>query len=58
MSRIAKYPVDVPKGVEVTINTASGKGDISIKGPLGTLKQSLLPSVTVERQGEQLFCKA
>jgi len=32
MSRIAKYPVPVPKGVEV--NMASGQ--ISIKGPLGT----------------------
>ena len=54
MSRVAKYPVDVPKGVEVTLSVA----DISIKGPLGTLKQALLPSVTIERQGEQLLCKA
>jgi large subunit ribosomal protein L6 len=53
MSRIAKYPVDVPKGVEVTVT----EDEVSIKGPLGTLKQFMLPSVTVERQGEQLLCR-
>lgn len=54
MSRIAKYPVDVPKGVEVTVTGAV----ISVKGPLGTLKQALLPAVKIEREGEQLFCRA
>ena len=54
MSRIAKYPVDVPKGVEVTLTPS----EISIKGPLGTLKQFVLPAVTIEREGEQLRCKA
>ncbi|SRR6266581_2419484 len=53
MSRIAKYPVDVPKGVEVTL----GDAEVSVKGPLGTLKQFMLPSVRVERQGEQLVCR-
>ena len=33
MSRVAKYPVDVPKGVEVALSDA----EISVKGPLGTL---------------------
>jgi large subunit ribosomal protein L6 len=54
MSRIAKYPVDVPKGVDVTL----GSSEISIKGPLGTLKQFVLPSVTIEREGDKLQCKA
>jgi len=54
MSRIAKYPVDVPKGVEVTVSDA----EISVKGPLGTLKQFMLPSVKVERDGEKLLCRA
>jgi large subunit ribosomal protein L6 len=54
MSRIAKYPVDVPKGVDVTLGT----GEISIKGPLGTLKQFVLPSVKIEREGDKLLCKA
>jgi large subunit ribosomal protein L6 len=54
MSRIAKYPVDLPKGVEVTLSAT----DIAVKGPLGTLKQFLLPAVTVERDGEKLLCRA
>jgi len=43
MSRIAKNPIALPKGVEVTLAT----GSISVKGPLGTLKQALSPRVTV-----------
>ncbi len=54
MSRIAKYPVDVPKGVEVTLTESA----IAIKGPMGTLKQFMLPAVTIEREGEQLLCRA
>ncbi len=54
MSRIAKYPVDVPKGVEVVL----GATEISIKGPLGTLKQAMLPAVKIDREGEQLMCRA
>jgi large subunit ribosomal protein L6 len=54
MSRIAKYPVDVPKGVEVTLTDT----EVSVKGPLGTLKQFMLPAVKVERDGEQLMCRA
>lgn len=54
MSRVAKYPVEVPKGVEVTL----GDREISIKGPLGSLKQFMLPSVKVERDGDKLFCRA
>lgn len=54
MSRIAKYPVDLPKGVEVTLAT----GEISVKGPLGVLRQAVHPSVSIERTGEALLCKA
>lgn len=54
MSRIAKYPVPVPKGVDVTV---SG-GAISVKGPLGTLTQVILPSVSIERDGDNLQCRA
>lgn len=54
MSRIAKYPVDLPKGVEVTLTAA----EISIKGPLGVLRQAVHPSVSIERAGETLLCKA
>jgi large subunit ribosomal protein L6 len=54
MSRIAKYPVDVPKGVEVTLSDT----EVSVKGPLGTLKQFVLPAVRIERDGEKLLCRA
>ncbi len=37
MSRVAKNPIVVPSGVEVTV--AADK--ISVKGPLGTLTQAL-----------------
>jgi large subunit ribosomal protein L6 len=43
MSRIAKNPVAVVKGVDVAIGT----DEISVKGPLGTLKQRLSPLVKV-----------
>lgn len=54
MSRIAKYPVAVPKGVEVVLNDV----EISVKGPLGTLKQFMLPAVKVERDGDNLQCRS
>jgi large subunit ribosomal protein L6 len=50
MSRIAKYPVELPKGVEVTL----GDAQVIVKGPLGTLNQILLPSVKIEREGDKL----
>ena len=54
MSRVAKYPVALPKGVEVTL----GGAEISVKGPLGTLKQALLAGVTIEKEVEQLQCRS
>ena len=54
MSRIAKYPVALPKGVEV--NLASGQ--ISVKGPLGTMARPADPNVAVEKDGDKLVCKA
>jgi len=54
MSRIAKYPVPVPQGVE--LNIASGQ--ISIKGPLGTIARAADPNVEVKKDGEQIVFKA
>ncbi len=50
MSRIAKYPVTVPKGVEVTLEP----GWLRIKGPKGQLTQPLHPLVRVVQEGNQL----
>lgn len=54
MSRVAKNPVVVPSGVEVAL----AANEISVKGPLGTLKQALSGGVSVEREGDSLLCKA
>lgn len=54
MSRIAKYPIALPKGVEVTLGGAA----ISVKGPLGTLTQTMLPAVTIENSGDSLQVRA
>jgi large subunit ribosomal protein L6 len=54
MSRIGNNPVQVPPKVEVTL----AAGQISVKGPLGTLTRQLGPEVTIERNGEQLVFKA
>lgn len=53
MSRVAKNPITVPAGIEVLLSA----NQVSIKGPLGTLNQSLNSDVTVERQGDALLCK-
>ena len=44
MSRIGKQPVAVSNGVTVTI---SDKNLITVKGPMGELKQSVDPDITV-----------
>jgi large subunit ribosomal protein L6 len=54
MSRIAKYPVIVPEKVEVNV-TAS---EITVKGPLGTLKQSIASRVTVKKEGDKIVFAA
>jgi large subunit ribosomal protein L6 len=54
MSRVAKYPVEVPKGVEVTL----GAAEVSVKGPLGTLKRTMLPFVAIEKDGDKLQVRA
>ena len=54
MSRIAKSPIPVPKGVEVTISPT----EISVKGPLGTVARPMDPNVGIEKDGESLKLKA
>jgi large subunit ribosomal protein L6 len=54
MSRIAKYPVSLPKGVEVTL----ASGSISVKGPLGSCSRSADPNVEVKKDGETLTFRA
>jgi len=53
MSRVAKNPVAVPGGVEVTL----AAHEILIKGPMGNLKQALSGDVSVVREGDNLLFK-
>jgi large subunit ribosomal protein L6 len=50
MSRVAKVPVVVPAGVDVQI----ADGAITVKGPMGTLKQTINPLVAITREGAEL----
>jgi large subunit ribosomal protein L6 len=50
MSRIAKYPVVLPSGVEVK---ADGK-QVTVKGSKGTLEHSVHKLVTMKQEGNEL----
>lgn len=54
MSRVAKNPVALPSGVSATITA----GDITVKGPLGSLSQALTGAVKVEQSGNDLVFSA
>lgn len=54
MSRVGKMPIAVPSGAEVSITAAH----ITIKGPLGTLSQSLNGLVKVENNAGVLKFEA
>ncbi len=50
MSRIAKYPVELPDKVQATVEG----GLLTVKGPLGTLKQPIDRQVVVKVEGSQV----
>jgi large subunit ribosomal protein L6 len=50
MSRIAKYPVAVPSGVQVALAGAR----LSVKGPKGNLEHEMHPLVKVTQEGNLL----
>ncbi len=51
MSRIGRKPVDVPKGVTVTLDGSM----ITVKGPRGELKRSLPAAMKVSMQGDTVL---
>lgn len=53
MSRVGKLPIELPKGVEVTINGA----DVTVKGSLGTLKTRVHETVTVAMEDGKVVLK-
>ena len=54
MSRIGNQPLALPAKVEVSI----AGGEVTVKGPLGTLSRRIADGVTVEKDGETIVCKA
>ena len=51
MSRVGRSPIPVPSGVDVTIGT----GNISVKGPKGTLSRVVPEPITVRQEESTLF---
>lgn len=47
MSRVAKKPVSLPKGVECKLDD----GNVTVKGPKGTLELKALPNVAIAING-------
>ena len=54
MSRIGNLPITLPAKVEVAI---SG-GEITVKGPLGSLSRRIADGVVVEKSGDTIVCRA
>jgi large subunit ribosomal protein L6 len=54
MSRIGNNPIQLPPKVEVTL----AAGAITVKGPLGALTRSYGDGLSIEKDGNQLVCKA
>ena len=54
MSRIGNSPIKLPPKVEVTLTA----GEISVKGPLGSLSQRFNESIAIEKNGDTLTFKA
>ena len=48
MSRIGREPITVPAGVTVTVDAGNA---VTVKGPLGELKQSFSPEITIAQDG-------
>lgn len=49
MSRLGKKPLQIPQGVEVTIDGRT----VKVKGPKGQLEETLHPKVSVERSKDE-----
>jgi len=51
MSRIGKLPVAIPAGVTITVDPDT----VTVAGPKGTLKQFIVPNVTVKVEGSEFI---
>jgi ribosomal protein L6P/L9E len=53
MSRIAKQPIEIPNGTDVSIVD----GTITIKGPKGTLSRAFRKEISIEKVDNTLVVK-
>jgi len=51
MSRIGKLPVDIPEGVEISIDGY----EVTVKGPKGELKKSFNPQISIKEEDNQII---
>ena len=51
MSRIGREPIAVPAGVTITVEAGNV---VTVKGPLGELKESFAPALTIAQEGATL----
>ena len=53
MSRIGRKPISLPPGVEINIES----NNVTVKGPKGTLSQTIPEDITIDRQESELLVK-
>ena len=53
MSRIGKTPIEITSGVEVVVTADS----VEVKGPKGTLAQSIPEGIEVQKEDETIIVK-
>jgi large subunit ribosomal protein L6 len=50
MSRVGKKPIEIPKGVEVTIDGSL----VKVKGPKGALERRVHPAMKLVKEGDEI----
>ena len=53
MSRVGKAPISVPEKVDISI----AGNEVTVKGPLGSLKHAFGSNIAIAREGNQLQIK-
>lgn len=51
MSRIGRKPINIPAGVDVTVDGSV----VTVKGPKGALTQSFNPVISIAKEGEEII---
>ncbi len=51
MSRIGRLPIPIPSGVSVEV----AEGEVTVRGPNGTLQQRVPPDISLRQEGDQVL---